>query len=169
MRRAATIALALAMATPARADDPAAAEALFQEGRRLVADGNYAEACPKFEESLHHDRAVGTLWHLARCLEETGAIASAWARYREAAAEARKTDEDARERAALHRAKALEPRLPRLTIDVPVEHRVDGLTVTRDGTAIGPGVWGTPLPVDPGTHVIEAAAPGYQPWNAPAK
>jgi len=37
--------------------------------------------------------------------------------------------------------------------------------VTRDGAAVDPAALGTPMPVDPGRHVIEATAPGKQKWS----
>ncbi len=167
MRRL-SIALVLVLAAPAHADDLATAEVLFQQGRKLADAGEYQEACAKFEESLNYDRATGTLWHLANCLEETGAIASAWARFRELDAEARKTDEPKKAKAARERAERLEPRLPKLAISVPDAHRVEGLVVKRDGKRIGPGAWGTALPVDPGVHQVEASAPGYRTWTREA-
>jgi hypothetical protein len=42
---------------------------------------------------------------------------------------------------------------------------VPGLIVKRDGLPIGTGAWGTPSPVDPGEHEVEATAPGKRPWK----
>lgn len=57
--RIAPILAALAVLTVARpavaSDGAAAAEVLFAEGKRFVQDGNYAAACPKFEESQKLD------------------------------------------------------------------------------------------------------------------
>ncbi len=44
--------------------DPAAAEALFRSGRVAIEKGDYASACPKFEESSRLDPAVGTTCNL---------------------------------------------------------------------------------------------------------
>jgi hypothetical protein len=52
-----------------------------------------------------------------------------------------------------------------LTIIVPEAARAPGLEVRLDGEAIGAGVWGTAVPVDPGPHKIEASAPGRVAWN----
>ncbi len=61
------------------ADDRTVARSLFDQGRALVKDGNYAAACPKLEESQKIDSGVGTLFNLADCYEHLGRFASAWA------------------------------------------------------------------------------------------
>ena len=79
--RAAWLAVAglASVAQPAQAQsDSAAARALFAEGRNLMADERYAEACPKFEESLRLDHGMGTQFNLAHCWEKLGRTASAW-------------------------------------------------------------------------------------------
>jgi hypothetical protein len=61
---------------------------------------------------------------------------------------------------------ALEPRLSHLTISVArTTSALPGLVVKRDGAPVGTGAWGAAVPVDPGEHVIEASAPGKQPWS----
>jgi hypothetical protein len=40
------------------------------------------------------------------------------------------------------------------------------LEVRRDGVAVLPAELGSPIPVDPGEHTIEAVAPGKQAWTA---
>ena len=62
-----------------------AAEALFVEGRQLFAQGDFAKACPKFEESNRLDPAVGTLLNLAACEEKAGKRAQACTHYAEVA------------------------------------------------------------------------------------
>ncbi len=62
-----------ASAQPALAQsDSAAARALFAEGRSLMEDERYAEACPKLEESLRLDHGMGTQFNLAHCWEKLG-------------------------------------------------------------------------------------------------
>ncbi len=86
----ATLLLAPARASAESAADQAKAEALFGEGRRLLAASRFAEACPKFVESQRLDPAIGTQLNLGDCYEKTGRTASAWAVFRDAAAEAQK-------------------------------------------------------------------------------
>jgi serine/threonine-protein kinase len=142
------------------AADQAAAEALYDAGRKLFQAGNYAVACPKFEESQRLDPGVGTMLFLGTCFEKTGRLASAWVTFREAAVTARSTNQPDREKKALELANAVEPRLARLQVVVPPENDLPGLAIKRDGSALGRALWGVPFPVDQGQHSIEISAPG---------
>jgi hypothetical protein len=145
----------------------AAAEALFNQGRGLMSAGKYAEACPKFEASQQLDPGLGTMLNLAECYEKTGRTASAWAEYREAIPLARASGSKARQDLAIERAQALEERLSTLTIRAMSGDDTDAhLEVRRDGVALQMAELGAPIPVDPGEHVIEASAPGKEPWSS---
>lgn len=150
----------------ARADggDKAAAEALFDQGKKLMGQKKYADACPKFAESLRLDAGIGTMLYLADCYEKSGKTASAWAQFREAAAIASKQG-DPRGRVARDRAQKLEPKLAKLVVVVPSESDVAGLEVTRDESTMARALWGGEMPVDPGTHRISARAPKKRPWD----
>ncbi|XXX73802.1 hypothetical protein WMF30_39770 [Sorangium sp. So ce134] len=156
----------LARAEPS-ADQAAAAEALFREGRELVAQGKLAEACPKFAASQRLDPGYGTQWNLADCLERLGRTASAWAAFREAADMASRAGQADREAKAARRAADLEKRLERLAVSVSAP--ADGLVVRRNGAVLDAGAWGAPLPVDPGKHRVEATAPGKKPFSVEAQ
>ncbi|MGD0680254.1 MAG: hypothetical protein ABSC94_33165 [Polyangiaceae bacterium] len=154
-----------AIAIPARADDMAAAQALFDQAKKAVAAHDYAQACPKFEESLRLQEGVGTLLNLADCYEHEGKLASAWSRFLEVAAKARAAGQTQRVRIGHDRAAALAPKLSNLIIDVPPASRVLGLEVRRDGTPVGEAEWGATIPADAGPHTIEASAPGRKRWS----
>jgi hypothetical protein len=145
--------------------DKAAATALFDDARSLLADGKVAEACRKLEESRRLAPVTGTVLNLATCHEREGLTASAAAEFREARALAEHDHRDDRVAFAEEHLRALEPRLSTLLIVVPPEADVPGLGVTRDGVALGRAAWGTRIPVDPGTHVLVATAPGKTPWR----
>ena len=51
------------------AQDAAAARALFEQARKLLADGKPEQACPKLEESQRLDPGIGTLFNMADCHE----------------------------------------------------------------------------------------------------
>jgi hypothetical protein len=149
------------------ASNRAAAEALFNEGRSLVASGKFAQACPKFEASQQLDPGLGTLLNLAECYEKLGKTASAWAEYREAIPLARASGSKVRQDLATERAAALESRLSMLTIRaMGGSEDATGLEIRRDGIPVQSAELGSPIPVDPGPHTIEAVAPGKLKWSS---
>jgi hypothetical protein len=141
----------------------AQARALFREARELMSQERYAEACPKFEESLRLDQGIGTQFNLAHCWEKLGRTVSAWALFLDVASAAHEQNQRKREAAARERAAALEAHLPHLRVDVA--EPVEGLEVQRSGETVGRAAWGTSMPIDPGTYRIEASAPGKEPWS----
>lgn len=167
-RCAAWLSLAIWLgAVPAFADDAAdraAAEALFHEGRRLLAAGDHAAACPKFEASNRLDPGAGTLLNLGDCYEKSGRTASGWAAFREAVAVAHRVGDSPREQLARDRAARLEPLLFRLSF-VLADRSADDIAVTLDGKHVDRAVLGTATPIDPGRHVIVASAPGKKSWT----
>ncbi|HXX70201.1 MAG TPA: hypothetical protein VEK07_23680 [Polyangiaceae bacterium] len=168
---ASAFAVVVAFPPAARAQsssDQAAAEALFKQGRDLMAAGQYSAACPKFVESERLDPAPGTLLNLATCYEKNGQVASAWVTFKEAATAAKKADQPERARMARDKAAEIEPNLPTLTIVVPAAADRPDLQIRRDGEAVGRPEWSTPIPVDPGTHVVEASGPGMITWQVSA-
>jgi len=152
------------------AADKAAAEALFDQGVRLMKQNSFADACPKLEESERIDPAVGTLLYLGECYERVGKVASAWATFREAASLATTSNQADRARVASGRAQDLEPKLSRLSVELaPDVAKIPGIVVKRGTQRIEPSLYGTPLPVDPGEYRIEVTAPGYETWSTPIK
>jgi len=145
-------------------DRTAQAEVLFKDARALMANGQFEQACPKLRASHELDPGYGTVWNLAECLSKQGKTASAWAAYLEAGDMARKAGQAERVEKAARRAAELEPRLEKLTVTVANE--VPGLVVKRDGITVARAAWGSALPIDPGKHVLEAAAPGKVPWKS---
>jgi hypothetical protein len=157
-------------ARPARAEggtdaDRALATELFQEGRALLAEKRYAEACGKLEESQRLDPGGGTLLNVALCHELEGHTATAWSEFNEALAVARRDGRSDRADEAEHHIQVLEQRLTRLVVVVLTAAREPGLVVRRDGTVLATAAWGAAVPIDPGAHVIEAVLPGCQAWR----
>lgn len=153
-----------ASAQPAGAET-ALAEALYQKARQLMADGNYAEACPKFAASYRLDPATGTLLNLAACHEAQHKLATAWLELTEAVAAAKRDHRDDRVTFAEEHLAAIEPKLSRLAIVVATTADVPDLKVQLDGVEVLPAARGVPAPVDPGEHLVEAAAPGKKTWS----
>jgi hypothetical protein len=141
------------------------AQAAFDLGKKLMLEGKFVDACPKFADSLRLDPGVGTMLFLADCYEKVGRNASAWAEFREAQGLAARQF-DGREVVARDRADALEPKLSKLIIVVPPEQASLPLfKVMRDGAEVGQALWGAAVPVDPGPHQISATAAKKKEWS----
>jgi hypothetical protein len=138
--------------------------AAFEEGRRLMARGDYQGAIAQFEKILEKTRAVGALLNLAESHAKLGHTATAWTLYRQAVAAAAESNDTERKAVAEQLAVGLEPRLSYLTIRIAAPP--DGLTIRRDGVEVPREQWAR-SPVDPGSHRIEASAPGRVPWSGP--
>jgi hypothetical protein len=139
------------------------AQVLFEDGKRLMARGQWADACPKLADSQRLSPAIGTAFNLADCYEHQGKLASAWAEFVDVVDQTHKRGEAQREAAARTRAAALAPRLGKLTVR-SASPAPEKLEVWRDGQVVRAEAWGVPVPVDAGEHRIEARAPGRVPW-----
>ena len=149
------------------AEKAASAQALFDEGLRLMNAGQPAAACPKFAASQKLDPGMGTKFRLAECYEKVGKTASAWALFIEISDEARGAKRPDREKIARKRADDLAPKLARMTVVVaPGSANLAGLEVRRDGTVLEKAVWDVPMPIDPGEHFLTAIAPGKISWES---
>jgi len=142
-----------------------AAQALYDAAKKLMGEKKYGEACPKFAESQKLDPGVGTLLNLADCYEKLGKLASAWLTFKETAAAAKSAGQADREKYARDKVKTLDSKIAKLTISVPAKNQVDGLEVKRDGVVVDKVTWDTPIAIDPGSHLIEASAPGKKKWT----
>lgn len=159
----ALLALALLGATPALAQDTAAAEALFKKGVDQMTAGHFDVACPAIAESQRLDPRPGTLFTLAECEAKSGKIATALVHYEDylhlvdTLPEAQKQRHAQRVDIAKAQQKALTPEVPTLLLKAPSDAPAD-LKITRDGTELSAASLGVALPVDPGEHVIVTSA-----------
>ncbi|WP_437279241.1 hypothetical protein WME90_01410 [Sorangium sp. So ce375] len=142
--------------------DPTLAQTLFEEGRRLMEAKSYAQACPKLAESQRLRPGTGTLLNLALCNEGLGKTATAWGQFKEALFASKKEGNAAREAFAQEHIDALEPRLSKIQLDA---ENTPGLLVRIDSNDIPAAALGTPIPIDPGAHEVEATASGYSVWS----
>jgi hypothetical protein len=163
---AVAVTLLLALGTNAAiAQVNPAAEQSFRDGKRLMGERRFAEACDAFATSQRLEPNIATLMSLADCRQKNGQLATAWALF----LEAEQTTRSVPDLQDLHatadaRSIELESRLSYITINVPDESRLKDLVVFRDGEPVDPGLWNRAVPVDGGTHRIEAKAPGHEPW-----
>jgi hypothetical protein len=142
-----------------------APERLFREGRALVVEGRFAEACSRLEESQRLEPRLGTQLNVAFCHERLGKIATAWMGFREALITARASGDVARQGFATARVDDLAPRVPWLRVRGPAGADTDPLTILLDGVPIAPSRWDEELPVDPGEHALVAAHGGEEYWR----
>jgi tetratricopeptide (TPR) repeat protein len=142
----------------------AVAEALFRDGKLYFQAQDYDRGCPKLAQSYKIDPAGGTVLLLAICYEQQGRLASAWARYNDALALAKRDNREDRERRAREGLASVEPRLSyiKLLLD-PTCNALAGLSLSIDGTEL-PALSDTRLPVDPGKHQLVIKAPDYEDW-----
>jgi hypothetical protein len=163
--------LALAVASgPAWADE---AETLFNEGRDLLRAGKTAEACDRFAASVARFESVGVAkktvaatLNLADCREQNQQLATSWATFLRAATLAQNAGLRTAAAEARKRAGLLQPRISYLTIAIADASRVEGLTIARDGAPVEPALWNQSVPIDGGTYVVSAVAPGNTEWSA---
>ncbi len=134
------------------------AEGLFRSGEKKFDAGQHALACQDFEASLKLAPKLGTLLNVALCHETVGKVASAWREFQHAAAWAAQNGQKDRHEFAVQHVMALETKLPRVTLQLPIERAIASLEV--DGEPLPEQRWNLPLYLDPGEHAIAVSAPG---------
>jgi hypothetical protein len=132
-------------------------------------------ACDEAREDFRrafalYPEGLGALRNLARVETTLGLLASAARSWRELARRAPLDPKPARRlwgEFATKELERLEPRVPKLVIDVPAEERrgLQRLVVTLDGEPLSPAAWGVRLELDPGEHVLRATADARAPFT----
>lgn len=135
-----------------------AAQALFDDGRRLMEESRFAEACPKLAESQKLDPASGTLLNLAVCHEAIGRTATAWREYRQVLADPLTADQPERRQIARDRLAGVEPQLARVAFELP-QPVPGGFWLVLDDVPMNATSLSEAIPVDPGPHRIRYGAP----------
>ncbi len=161
------------VAGPAFADDAPAvaspeesnADALFDQGRVLLEQGNAKAALEKFEASNTVEPSAGTFLNMGQCLEAMGKTESAFEAYRHAIDLGKSTNKPRHVEAAEKYIEALEPRLTKLSLravspptglHVVAKNEAGDSFVLRDH----------PITVNPGSFTVEASAPGFKTWSS---
>lgn len=144
----------LASAQPT-AIEKSTADALFRDGKALMEKKQFDAGCPKLAESYRLQPGGGVALALAICHEGQGKLASSYNDYREALALALRDKRKDREDAARAKIAELEPRVSRVTITAK------DVIVSIDGVALPAASIGTAIPIDGGTHIVEASAPEH--------
>jgi hypothetical protein len=165
---ASLLSIALASASvPALAEDKAMSVKLFDDAKKLMDAGNFAEACPKLEASRQMDPAAdGVVLRLAACYQSLGKWAKAWGLYKESLVRAQKAKRQDRIDASKKGIAETEPKMSYVIVRVSGDGQVPGLEIKWDDKPLDTGAWGSAFPVDPGEHTVAASAPGYKRWDA---
>ncbi|HEX8795923.1 MAG TPA: hypothetical protein VF765_33470 [Polyangiaceae bacterium] len=139
-------------------DEHAEAVAHFEEGTRLVKQGDCRGAIAEFEKSLALEPGVGARLDLADCEEQIGSADAAWRDFRLAEKIAIERN-DARAELARTRSHALER-----SLELVVVPRIAGLSLVLDGAPVDPLLFADGwLAVSPDGHRLDASAPGREP------
>ncbi len=149
------------------ADPKLEAEAMFRQGRELMAAGKLTEACAAFASSQKLDPAPTTMLNLGACREKNNQLATAWGVFVETERQLRPlTDDSSKQLLAVATGKIakLELRLSKLTITVPAGSVVADLEVRRDGELVAASAYNFALPIDGGTYKIVVHATGRADW-----
>lgn len=141
----------VALGSVASADNKQRAEALFKDGKKLMAEKRYADACAAFEESHKLDPGIGAQLNIARCYEEWGKLGRAFTTY-QAAEKAARDANDKRAEDIKKLIADLDSQVPRLTVKLPKD-APKGFQVTMDKKPIT--VLGEAFVVDPGPKTLE--------------
>ena len=152
----------------AYADDESEARAakLFREAEKALSEGNTAEGCSKYAQSLELDALGNTALELGNCYEKLGRTASAFRAFGRAADLAHQEKRSDRESAARSKRNALSSRLPMLTVNLSAAAKaVSGLEVRVSGEVLPADQLGKPWAVDPGDARVVATAAGFAPFE----
>jgi hypothetical protein len=150
----------LGSTSPARADEPTTAEALFDQGRYLMRDpATLSRGCELLAKSYQLSARGDSLLNLAECHRREGKTATAWAEFDEAIRVSEKMRFSAALQVAKQRREDLAAVLSTLTIEVAPEiAALPGLAVELNGKPLSREKWNTASSLDPGPFEITAVA-----------
>jgi hypothetical protein len=153
-------------AAQAQAEDPAAlaeARQKFRQAVSLQTGGNWAGALALFREVATVKSTPQVQFNIAICEENLGRLVQALGDYQLAAAQAHEEGKPEVAAEVEKRLETLQARIPKIVV-----RRGDNADLARisvDGIDVGSAMVGRPMPVDPGAHIVEARAAGYEPFE----
>lgn len=169
MRRLAAAALGFALGgslvTESRAEDShdkAVLEARqrFLQAISLQTGGNWTAALALLREVAVVKSTPHVLFNIAICEENLGQLVQALGDYQLAAAQAKESGSLDVAREVDSRLSTLQERIPKVVIRRGANASLAKISI--DGVGVGSSMIGTPMPMDPGGHAVEAEARGYQ-------
>jgi hypothetical protein len=163
-RAAAVLAILGALAGPGvaaaqPAKSIAEARKAFKDGEDAEARGDLLIALDRFKAAVAFKETAQLHVRIGEVEEKLGRLVDAIASYERGLAKA--SGAPAVAKVAREQIDALRARVPKLTLVVPSPPA--DLVVTIDGAPFSPSGYGTPVPVDPGTHRLHGQAQGFLP------
>lgn len=163
-------ALPLAWSSRAQAQvsdaERAAARDLFKQGDELQRAGKFPEALDKFQRAEQVIHAPTNVLRIAECQAATGRLVEAAESYRQVTHFTLSPTSPPAFQSAIDQAKGelaqVEPRVPKVTVQVtppPAQGSQPELVI--DGASVPFALVGEQIPLDPGTHTLQAKAAGY--------
>lgn len=153
------------VAAPAAAQDPtegelAAAREMFNDGKDLEKEGNWADALAMFKKVAEVKMTPQVRFHIALCEEKLGRLVSAINGFELAAQEASRAGSSAAEVGVNAPARAAALRKRVAAVNLVVKGRISRSRILIDGAPVGAALIGSPIPVDPGRHTVELQTDG---------
>jgi hypothetical protein len=135
----------------------ATARRLFSEARAAEDIREWSVAASKLRAAIVVKETAGLRFHLAYCEEQQGMLVEALADYERSEDLGKQSNEDFVAQLPARR-ESLHKRIPTVTVLTPPT--VADVVVSVDGHVVPSTFLGKPIPLNPGQHKLEAAAPG---------
>lgn len=156
-----------ATARPPTKDEVRRADELFAVGNKFMAAGNYADACPAYENAFKLDPTVNGAFNLAECHEALGRTATAYLDWLEAARLAKAKNKPDKHAKAVERGKVLFGKLSTIELKMADKIGADPTRIVLVDDEPVDAAWGASAhTIDPGTHYVEVRAAGKVTWRA---
>jgi hypothetical protein len=131
-----------------------------------MAAGNYADACPAYEQAFRLDPTVNGAFNLAECHEALGRTATAYLDWLEAARLAKGKNKPDKLAKATERGKQLFVKLSTIEVKLQTATVADSsVVVLVDDEPVDAAWLVTAHAIDPGTHFVEVRAAGKVTWR----
>ena len=135
----------------------------FAQALALQTGGDWAGALALLKEVAAVKPTPQVRFNIALCEERLGLLVAALGDYELAGADAQAQKADQVRQEVDARLESLKARVPRVV--VKRGEGADSATISLDGVSLGDSVLNSPLPVDPGPHVVEGAGAGFLPFK----
>jgi len=156
-------ATAWAQPTSSDGDGLKRAREQFAQALALQTGGDWAGALALLKEVAAVKPTPQVRFNIALCEERLGLLVAALGDYELAGADAQAQKADQVRQEVDARLESLKARVPRVV--VKRGEGADSATISLDGVPLGDSVLNSPLPVDPGPHVVEGTATGFLPFK----